>query len=80
MPADHQPLVISGNTVPEDALQSVQRYQADEEPSQNAAYLEAKVIACATPDPCDSETLHLPLIDEYQDREESDTSSSDRTI
>jgi len=55
-------------------------YKADKEPSQNAAYLEAKIISCGTPDSCGSEALPTPPAKECAELGHSDDSSSDRTI
>jgi hypothetical protein len=66
--------------MPDDVSQRVQLYQADKEPSQNAAYLEAKIISCETPDAYDLAELPTPPKKEYKELEHSDDSTSDRTV
>jgi len=74
------PNTLATKSMPGDVSPSVQLYQADKEPSQNAAYLEAKIISCGTPDVYDLEELPIPPVKEHQELEHSDNSTSDRTI
>ena len=78
--SDYKTNAAESSVISEHASPTVQPYQAEKEPSQNEAYLKAKLTPSSSPEPTEPEALEIKTIQDSQDQENSDDSILDSSI